>query len=73
MLLADRQTTGGYPRVGEIISADLHRVAQLRPGDTLRFSQCSMQEARSALQAEAKRLEDLRRAISERLREARRG
>ena len=73
VLLADRQTTGGYPRIGEIISADLPRVAQLRPGDVLRFSLCSMQVARSALQAQAQSMEELRRAIGLRLGDARPG
>lgn len=33
----DRQTTGGYPKIATVISADLPRLAQLRPGQTLRF------------------------------------
>ena len=37
VLMADRQTTGGYPRIGEVASVDLPIVAQLKPGDTLRF------------------------------------
>ena len=37
VLLADAQTAGGYPKIGTVISADLARVAQARPGQTLRF------------------------------------
>ena len=37
VLLADAQTVGGYPRIGHVISADFPRLAQLRPGDRLRF------------------------------------
>ncbi|MBR0827728.1 biotin-dependent carboxyltransferase family protein [Bradyrhizobium manausense] len=37
ILLADRQTTGGYPKIATVISADLPRLAQLRPGEHLRF------------------------------------
>lgn len=37
ILLADRQTTGGYPKIATVISADLRRVAQRRPGESLRF------------------------------------
>lgn len=37
ILLADHQTTAGYPRIATVISADLDRVAQLRPGTPLRF------------------------------------
>lgn len=36
-LMADHQTTGGYPRVAHIISAHLPKIAQLRPGDAIRF------------------------------------
>ena len=37
VLMANRQTTGGYPRVGEVSTVDLPLLAQLPPGDTLRF------------------------------------
>ncbi|GAB3385795.1 5-oxoprolinase subunit C family protein [Lysobacter fragariae] len=47
VLLADAQTVGGYPRLGHVISADLHRLAQLRPGETVRFESC---DARTATQ-----------------------
>lgn len=45
VLMADRQTTGGYPRVGEVASVDLPLVAQLKPGDRLRFRPVSLDEA----------------------------
>jgi antagonist of KipI len=45
VLMADRQTTGGYPRIGEVASVDLPLVAQLKPGDTLRFVSISLEEA----------------------------
>ncbi|MDI3335694.1 biotin-dependent carboxyltransferase family protein [Defluviimonas aestuarii] len=37
VLMTECQTTGGYPRIGTVLQADLPRVAQARPGDTLRF------------------------------------
>ncbi|MGB3315367.1 MAG: biotin-dependent carboxyltransferase family protein [Albidovulum sp.] len=37
VLMAECQTTGGYPRIGTVLQADLPRVAQARPGDVLRF------------------------------------
>jgi antagonist of KipI len=37
VLLADAQTTGGYPRLGHVIAMDLARLAQARPGDVIRF------------------------------------
>lgn len=45
VLMADRQTTGGYPRVGEVASVDLPLVAQLKPGDKLRFQIVSLDDA----------------------------
>ncbi len=38
ILLADGQTTGGYPRIGNIIDEDLDIIAQLKPGDEIWFS-----------------------------------
>lgn len=38
LLFADHQTTGGYPKIATVISPDLDRAAQLRPGDTIRFA-----------------------------------
>ena len=37
ILMADHQTTGGYPRIGHVISAHLPKLAQLRHGDEVRF------------------------------------
>lgn len=45
VLLAECQTTGGYPRIGTVISEDLPRVAQATPGTALRFSLISMAAA----------------------------
>ena len=38
VLMADHQTTGGYPRIGHVISADLPLLAQRNPGDEIKFS-----------------------------------
>jgi biotin-dependent carboxylase-like uncharacterized protein len=45
VLLADRQTTGGYPKIATVISADLRRLAQRRPGESVRFEVISLDEA----------------------------
>jgi antagonist of KipI len=45
ILMADCQTTGGYPRIGEVASVDLPLIAQLKPGDRLRFRFTSLAEA----------------------------
>jgi biotin-dependent carboxylase-like uncharacterized protein len=43
--MADRAPTGGYPKIGTAIAADLGRLAQMRPGATLRFRAVSVAEA----------------------------
>ncbi|MED4906586.1 biotin-dependent carboxyltransferase family protein [Parageobacillus thermoglucosidasius] len=45
VLMADCQTTGGYPRIAQVISADLPILAQARPGDYIQFQKVSWQEA----------------------------
>ncbi|ACM13333.1 biotin-dependent carboxyltransferase family protein [Bacillus cereus group sp. TH43LC] len=45
ILMADRQTTGGYPRMGNIISVDLPLLAQLKPGDYVSFENITLEEA----------------------------
>ncbi|MEK5183762.1 5-oxoprolinase subunit C family protein [Solibacillus sp. FSL W7-1324] len=48
LLMADRQTTGGYPKIAQIISADLHKVAQLRPKQPLHFELVTLEQAEQA-------------------------
>ena len=45
ILFVEQQTTGGYPLIASIISADLPSVGQLRPGDAIRFQTVSTEEA----------------------------
>ncbi|WP_082918106.1 biotin-dependent carboxyltransferase family protein [Oceanobacillus sp. Castelsardo] len=47
ILLADRQTTGGYTRIATVISVDVARVAQNLPGGKLQFEEISVQEAQA--------------------------
>jgi antagonist of KipI len=49
LLMADRQTAGGYPKVASVISADLPIAGQLAPGDFIEFVMCTRQEAAAAL------------------------
>jgi 5-oxoprolinase (ATP-hydrolysing) subunit C len=49
ILFVEQQTTGGYPKIANVISADLHRVGQLRPRDEIRFEQVTFDQARSLL------------------------
>lgn len=50
-LLADRQPTGGYPKIATVIGADLGRLAQLRPGEGLSFRAVNWEEAVAARRA----------------------
>jgi len=45
MLMADCQTTGGYPRIVQVAAVDLPLCAQLKPGDAIRFKEISWKEA----------------------------
>lgn len=45
ILMADHQTTGGYAKIATVCSADLPKLAQLRPGGTVRFAAVSVAEA----------------------------
>jgi antagonist of KipI len=49
LLMADRQTTGGYPNLATVISADIGLAGQLAPGDRIQFEVCTLQEAMAAL------------------------
>jgi antagonist of KipI len=42
ILFVDQQTTGGYPKIANVISADLYRVGQLRPRDQVRFAEVTI-------------------------------
>lgn len=49
LLMADRQTAGGYPKIATVIAADLPLAGQLAPGAAVRFVACTRSEARAAL------------------------
>ena len=49
VLMADHQTTGGYPKIAEVAAADVPLLAQLAPGGALRFDRCTVAEARAGL------------------------
>jgi biotin-dependent carboxylase-like uncharacterized protein len=63
VLMADCQTSGGYPKIATVIRADLPRLAHLRPGDELRFVAVSHAEAATALREQVRRLAEWNSAI----------
>jgi antagonist of KipI len=56
ILFVEQQTTGGYPKIANVISADIHRVGQLRPRDEIRFELVTLEIARSLLVEQEKLL-----------------
>ena len=64
VLMADRGTSGGYPKIATVISADFGRIAQIPAGRAFRFRAVSVAEA----QVEARKFADLLRSLPERLR-----
>ncbi|MFA6986801.1 MAG: biotin-dependent carboxyltransferase family protein [Arenimonas sp.] len=70
VLLGEAQTIGGYPRIGHVIAADLPRLAQLRPGDALRFEMIDAPTAHALACAQRQRLTRMALAIEQRRRES---
>jgi antagonist of KipI len=69
ILMADHQTTGGYPRLGHVISAHLPKLAQLRPSDCIQFNKISIEKAEALFFRQQKELGILQTACYERLNE----
>ena len=58
--LRDAQPTGGYPKIGTVIEADLWRLAQTRIGDNIQFIQVSYEDAVKALACTSRYLTRMR-------------
>lgn len=63
VLLADAQTNGGYPVLGQVIEADLAKAAQLRPRDEVRFKPVTIEEASAALREREAIIEAVRESL----------
>lgn len=59
VLMADAQTTGGYPRIACVIEADLYHLAQIRLGEPIHFVHCSLAEAHAARRQQQNYLEQI--------------
>lgn len=68
VLMADRQTIGGYPQIGTVVSVDLPKLAQLRPGEEVRFERVTVAEARALAVKRERELARLRVALGARWR-----
>ncbi len=56
ILFVEQQTTGGYPKIANVISADFHSLGQLRPRDEIRFERVDWKKARALLMEQEKLL-----------------
>jgi KipI family sensor histidine kinase inhibitor len=59
ILLADRQTTGGYTKIATVIGPDIPKLAQLRPGESVRFRAVPVAEAQAAARSLERALQQL--------------
>ena len=64
VMMADHQTTGGYTKIANVISVDLPRLAQCRPGYQIRFEKVDIEEAQRLYCEEKKRLHELPDALN---------
>ena len=63
IMMADRQTTGGYTKIANVISADFRLLGQLKAGDKVKFEKVSIQAAQEALLNQRAALRTLRRSL----------
>jgi len=60
ILLADGQTTGGYPKIAVVISADQDQLAQAKPGDRIKFKKVNVFEAHQLLQVMENKIKEIK-------------
>jgi antagonist of KipI len=64
VLMADRQTTGGYAKIAHIASVDLPAIAQCMPGDSVRFTPIELEHARALDAQREATFEQLRQSLA---------
>jgi antagonist of KipI len=64
LLMADAQTTGGYPRLAMVAAVDLPACAQLRPGDSIQFREISMDKAEELYLEKEKRFRQIQASVA---------
>ncbi|BCJ86234.1 5-oxoprolinase subunit C family protein [Effusibacillus dendaii] len=67
ILLADRQTTGGYPKIAQVATVDLPILAQVTPGERIRFEEISLSQAQELYRLREREIGILRQGIKFRL------
>ncbi|MCP8970476.1 biotin-dependent carboxyltransferase family protein [Ectobacillus ponti] len=63
VLMADCQTTGGYPKLAAVATVDLPLLAQVKPGESVRFQEIAVEEAQRLLQEQEQALKELETGI----------
>ena len=69
ILMADHQTTGGYPRIGQVTTSSLPTLAQVSPGDSISFELVTQEEAEAIFLQQQQNLQQLQNACDFRLQE----
>lgn len=64
VMMADRQTTGGYTKIANVITADLPKMAQTKPGDQITFHRVTVEEAQALFLEQEKRISDYREQLA---------
>jgi len=66
LIILNELVTGGYTKIATIISADLPKVAQLKPGDRVRFEPIAVEEAHQLLREQEERLKNFKELLQQR-------
>ncbi|WP_306416996.1 biotin-dependent carboxyltransferase family protein [Halobacillus sp. Marseille-P3879] len=69
ILLADRQTTGGYPKIGQVASIDLPVLCQMKPGEQLTFNPITLEDAQRMWLKQEHSIQLLKRSVSLKMKE----
>lgn len=64
VLMADHQTTGGYPRILQVLSIDLGKLAQLRPGELIQFELLTLKQAQKLLISREEEMKQLQQSLT---------
>lgn len=64
IMMADRQTTGGYTKIANVITADLPKLAQAKPGDVIVFKKSTIEEAHMLLKDLENRINEVKKHLS---------
>ena len=69
ILMADHQTTGGYPKIAHVISADLHYLGQKKANDVVKFVLCDLEAAELKLKEQKRYITQIQNECSFRIRD----